>query len=100
MTSMTKRVNMKKGCVVKRQGHLENFDSRKVYGSAYFACATTGVPKKKCEETAAKVSAEVQRHVKGKHVVTSDQLFKITTKVLKKYNKDAAFMYHTHRDLS
>ncbi len=86
--------------IVKRQGHKEKFDSRKIYASVYYACRSTHKGKKECEKTAGKISAEIGKWAKNKASVTSDQIFREVAKRLKKYNEDAAFMYETHRDIS
>ncbi len=86
--------------IVKRQGHKEKYDSRKIYGSAFYACRSTHMGKKDCEKIAAKVQTEMNKWLTGKKLVTSDQIFKEVAKRLKKHHKDAAFMYETHRDIS
>ncbi|MBI4171066.1 MAG: hypothetical protein HY514_05175 [Candidatus Aenigmarchaeota archaeon] len=86
--------------IVKRQGHKEKFDSRKIYASVYYACRSTHMGKKACEKTAGKVSTEINTWAKSKSSMTSDQIFREIAKRLKKYDTDAAFMYETHRDIS
>lgn len=86
--------------IVKRQGHREKFDARKIYGSVYFACRSTHMGKKDCEKVAAAVAKDMNKWVKSKKVVTSDHIFREVTRRLKKLHADAAFMYETHRDVS
>ena len=86
--------------IVKRRGKLEKFDTRKVYASCYAACLTSHIKKQDAEKICEKLSKEIRNWIKDKKKVTSDQIFKEVTKVLRKYNKDAAFMYKTHRDVS
>lgn len=86
--------------VVKRKGHSELFDERKVYASSYAACLNVHLEEKICESIANSVSTVVGKWVKKKKQVDSDQIFKEVIKNLKKHNQDAAFMYETHRDLS
>ena len=86
--------------IVKRRGQIEKFDHRKVYASCYAACLSSHVEKQEAERISDRVSKEIKRWIKDKDVITSDKIFKEITKVLRKYNKDAAFMYKTHRDIS
>ena len=86
--------------IVKRKGHKEHFDDRKVYASCFAACLNVHMEKHSAEKCADKATKEVGTWIKKKKVVTSDQIFKEVVKALKKYDKNAAFMYETHRDLS
>jgi len=86
--------------IVKRAGHKEKFDGRKIYASVYYACRTTEMGKKDSEKTASQVESEMNKWVRNKSAVTSDQIFREVAKKMKKHNKDAAFMYETHRDIS
>lgn len=90
----------KKECVVKRKGHEEKFDERKVYASCYAACLSTHIEIKKTEKICEKVAKEIKKWIKNKTCVSSNEIFKMTIKLLNKYDKNAAFMYETHRDLS
>jgi len=90
----------KKNCIVKRRGHEEEFDEKKVYGSTYAACLNTQLKHKESEKIAAKVAKEIKIWAKSTKTVNSTQIFNKIIGVLKKYNKDAAFMYATHRDIS
>ncbi len=89
-----------KYCIVKRKGHTEEFDERKVYASCYAACLSSHVPHMEAEKICEKVAKEVKAWVRKKISVTSDKIFKKTTAAMKKHNEDAAFMYETHRDIS
>ncbi|MBI4021378.1 MAG: hypothetical protein HY369_03980 [Candidatus Aenigmarchaeota archaeon] len=86
--------------VVKRQGHKERFDERKVYASCYAACLSSHVPHREAEKICEKVSRGVKTWIAAKPAVTADQLFKEVTRQIAKHHKDAAFMYRTHRDVS
>jgi len=86
--------------IVKRRGHNELYDERKVYGSCYFACRNAHLTEKEAEEISGKVTAKVSMLVKNKKMISSDAIFNILIHELKKYNGDAAFLYETHRDLS
>ena len=86
--------------LVKRAGHVHLFDERKVYASCYAACLSSHVEHKESEKICEKVSKEIKKWVKSKKLVTSDQIFRETGKIMKRHNKNAAFMYLTHRDIS
>ena len=86
--------------IVKRKGHTELYDERKVYGSCFFACRNAHLSEKEAEEICSKVCAEAAKWLKAKKIVASSQIFRFLTKELKKYNEDAAFLYETHRDIS
>ncbi len=87
--------------LVKREGHKEKFDERKVYASCYNACVgCCHMPKEDAEKICEKVTKDVKKWIKEKPSVSSNQIFKQTTKTIRKYHKDAAFMYETHRDVN
>ena len=86
--------------VIKRKGHKEKFDERKVYGSVYAACQICDMPEKNCEKIAASVTKEINALVRKRKIVNSDEIFKNAVIILKKHHKDASFMYKTHRDIS
>ncbi|MEX0622049.1 MAG: ATP cone domain-containing protein [Candidatus Woykebacteria bacterium] len=86
--------------IVKRKGHKENFDSRKVYASVYAACLNVHMHEGEAELIADKVSKEVGEQLKSKVEISSNQILQSTAETLRKYNSDAAFMYETHRDVS
>lgn len=86
--------------IVKRKGHKEEFDERKVYASAYAACLNVHLGEEEAEDVAFKVCEEIKKWIENKREVSSQDIFKVVTKSLKKYNEHAAFMYETHRDIS
>lgn len=86
--------------IVKRKGHTELYDERKVYGSCFFACRNAHLGKEEAEEICNKVSAEVTKWIKSHKTVSSNDIFRKLIDELKKHNEDAAFLYETHRDIS
>jgi len=86
--------------VVKRGGHQEKFDEKKVYGSVYAACNIVHMGEHDCEGIAAEVTKKVTKMVKQKKTVDSKDIQEKATTELKKKSKNAAFMYETHRDVS
>ena len=89
----------KKKCVVKRKGKEENFDERKVYASCYAACLSTKMKEERAEKICEKVSSHIKKLIGKKLCVSSDIIFKKTAEFIEKYDKDAAFMYKSHRDI-
>ena len=87
-------------CIVKRKGHVEEFDERKVYASCYAACLSSHIQYTEAEKICEKVSKEVKAWARKKRSMNSDELFKKITAAIKKHNKNAALMYETHRDIS
>lgn len=86
--------------IVKRHGHKESFDERKLYASVYAACLSAHVLHEEAESIANLVTREVIKWVVDKEDVTSEQVSKEAGKELEHLNKEAAFMYKTHRDIS
>ncbi|HIJ98942.1 TPA: hypothetical protein H1005_03275, partial [archaeon] len=62
--------------LIKRKGHLEAYDERKVYGSVYGACMTVGMSEHECELVARHVSSKVTTSVKQKKIKTTGQITK------------------------
>ena len=96
----TKEGQICKYCIVKRKGHTEEFDERKVYASCYAACLNTQLKEEVSEKISEKVCKEIKIWTKKKKTVSSDEIFKKVIVAIKKHNKDVAFMYETHRDIS
>ncbi len=86
--------------IVKRKGHKQEFDERKLYASIFAACLSAHVEKEKAETIANLVSREIKKWMERKKEVTSNGIFNQTGEELSHLNKDAAFMYKTHRDIS
>ncbi len=101
---MKKQKKSAEHCVIKRAGHKEAYDERKVYGSVYAACLSVNESEKKCEAVAGaiakKISAWVGAGAKKGICVDTRQIAKKVAAEIKKRDKDAAFMYETHRDIS
>lgn len=88
-------------CVVKRRtGECQPYDERKVYASIYAACYVVRRSDKDCEQIAGMVAKKISGFVKGKKKVTSQTIHRLIVKEFRKQDKDAAFMYDTHKDIS
>jgi len=86
--------------IVKRRGHRQEFDERKIYASVYAACINTSLEKEEAEKIANKVAASIKSWVKDKEEVSSSDIFEKAEATLEEINPDVAFMYKTHRDIS
>lgn len=86
--------------IIKRKGHRQEFDERKVYASIYSACLASHSYEEEAEATANLVVREIKKWIFDQGEVTSRQIHEKVEKELRHLNKDAAFMYDTHKDIS
>lgn len=86
--------------IVKRRGRKQEFDEKKLYASVYAACLSAHIEKEETAQIADAVCGKVRKWIEDKEEVSSDQIFKKVGEELRHLNKDAAFMYLTHRDIS
>ena len=82
--------------IVKRKGHKERFDEKKVYGSVYAACASMHYSERKCEKTADEITRKIKNFVKNKKEIKSIDIRKKIESELKNKNKELAFFYEQH----
>lgn len=83
--------------IVKRKGHTEAFDERKVYASVYAACQSVREPAGSAELIADKVVADIKDWISKKHEVTANDIRRTAAKHLHAYNPDASYMFLHHR---
>ncbi len=86
--------------IVKRKGHKEKFDARKIYASVFAACMVLRMKDEEAELIAHMVSDEVEKELKDLKQMEAHKIHKLVTKNLGKYNPNAAYIYDTHRDIS
>lgn len=86
--------------IVKRKGHKEEFDSKKLYASIVAACVTLRMTQEQAELIAQSVTNDIESEIKDKNVVTSRILHRLAADSLNKYNPEAAYIYDHHRDIS
>lgn len=86
--------------IVKRKGHSEEFDERKLYASVYAALLSLRMTDEEAEAISHMVVIDVTAVIKEKKEVSSHILHQEAAKSLKKYHPDAAYLYSTHKDLS
>jgi len=79
--------------IVKRAGHTEKYDQRKLYASIYSACLVVNTSAQEAELVAAKVTEEVEKCLENKHELTSGDIFRRTYQHFKEYDSDAAYLY-------
>ena len=82
--------------IVKRKGHTEKFDERKVYGSVYAACSSAHYGENLCEKNAEEIASKIKKFVKNKKKVDSTQIRKKIEELLKKIDEELGFFYEQH----
>ena len=90
MTTHTKHI-------VKRKGHIEPYDPRKVYASVFAACLSVREPAGSAELVANQVVKDVDNWIAKKHEVTANDIRRQSAKHLTVYNPDAGYMLLHHR---
>lgn len=83
--------------IVKRHGHTESFDERKLYASIFSACQAVREPEGSAELIADKVANDVKQWLTKKHEVTSNDIRVVAARHLQSYHPDAAYIYKHHR---
>lgn len=91
--------NVKKH-IVKRQGHTEAYDQRKLYASVYASLVSLRTAAPEAELVADRVCKHVEEWLDKKHEVTSKDILRNAAHHLQNYNDDAAFLYLHHRSVS
>ena len=87
-------------CVVKRHGHTEEFDERKVYASVFSACTLVHDTIEQSEMVAAEVCKRLKPCLKGKNHISSSQIFHKVIIEMHRLEPKASFMYEHHRDIN
>jgi transcriptional regulator NrdR family protein len=83
--------------IVKRFGHNEPYDGRKLYASIFAACLSVKEPPATAELVAQEVQTQTEKWLTGKHEVTSNDIRREAAKHLQVVNPDAGFQYLHHR---
>jgi len=95
-----KRISGGRALIIKRKGHKEKFDERKVYASVYASCLNGHLSEQEAEKIASSVTDDVKKRVHGEREITSDKIFRYVILYLARHNKEIAFLYETHLDVS
>jgi transcriptional regulator NrdR family protein len=85
--------------IVKRHGHTEGYDSRKLYASIYASCLSVRATQGEAELAAGQVVKEVEAWLKTKHEVTAHDIRRQGAVALNVINPDAAYIYNNHKQL-
>lgn len=91
---------MKIVLVEKRDGRCEKFDEKKAYNIFCRVALNAHLNEKEAEKLADKSMNDLKKFLKKKTKIKSTELFRQKIKILKRYNKEAAFLYETHRDIN
>ncbi len=83
--------------IVKRKGHAEAFDDKKLYDSVYFSCIAVHEPVGIAQLVSERVVQDVSGWLVKKSEVTSNDIRRHTAHYLYDYSPDAAFIYLHHR---
>lgn len=83
--------------IVKRGGHVESYDERKLYASIYAASIAVREPAGSAELIANEVVKTVNNWLGTKHEVTSNDIRRIAGNHLRVINPDAGYQYVHHR---
>ena len=86
--------------IVKRRGHTEEFDPRKVYAASYAACRNAHLSEMLSENIAENVQKRIEAWISKKPEISSEKIFQQSISILKDLHPDAAFLFETHRDIS
>ncbi len=85
--------------IVKRKGHSEPYDVKKLYASIYSVCLSVRTPVGEAELVAERVVKHISEWLEPKHEVTAHDIRVQATKHLAAYNPDASYLYSIHRSL-
>lgn len=91
---------MKVVLVEKKDGRCEKFDDEKSYKVFCRVFLNAHLSARESENLADKSIKDLKNFLKSKRKIKSSDLFRQKIKILKKYNKEAAFLYETHRDIN
>jgi transcriptional regulator NrdR family protein len=83
--------------IVKRAGHSEVYDARKLYASVYSACLSVREHPGSAELISKEVTEEFEKWLTNKHEITANDIRKRASEHLKAINPDAAHIYTHHR---
>lgn len=86
--------------LVKRYGHLEKFDIKKVYASVYAATLNAHYTEKDAEMIASLVSKHVYKTACKKKKIDSKDIKLEVIHELNEIDEDIAFLYETHLDIN
>lgn len=83
--------------VVKRKGHQQPFDQKKVYASVYAAALNCHYKEEQAEQLASTVTKQINQWIQKRELVSSEQIKEQIKNSIQ--DKDVVLMYSTHLDL-
>jgi transcriptional regulator NrdR family protein len=86
--------------VIKRKGHQETFDEKKLYASVYSASLNCHHSEEDSEIIAQQILDRIKLWLKDNPTITSHILKLRVIRELKEIDRDIAMMYELHMDLS
>jgi transcriptional regulator NrdR family protein len=86
--------------IVKRAGHSEPYDQRKLYASVYSALLSVREPAASAELVAERICQDVEVWLTNKAEVTSSDISRNAYNYFKVLNPDAAWIYLHQRNVS
>lgn len=91
---------MKIVLVEKKDGRCEKFDEEKSYRVFCRVFLNAHLSEKEATKLADRAIKDLKKFLKNKRKIKSRGLFRQKIKILSRYNKEAAFLYETHRDIN
>ncbi len=82
--------------IIKRRGHKEKFDEKKVYGSVYSACSSAHYSEEECEKTSQEMTKKIKAFLKNKKQIQTEEIGKKIETELKNKDEELAFFYEQH----
>ena len=82
--------------IVKRRGHTEPYDSRKLYASVYAACLAVRSTEGEAELVSARVVEDFEAWMGKKQEVTAADIRRVAGQHLAVYNDAASYIYTKH----
>lgn len=89
-----------KHLIVKRHGHMEEFDEKKIYGSVYAATLNAHHSEHKAEELAEKISKKLKKKFSKKDHIDSENIRDEIIKELENDDHEIAYLYRHHLDIN
>ena len=83
--------------IIKRKGHSEEYDSRKLYASIYTSALAQREPVRRAEALSEEVCARAEHWLQNKHEITSNDLRMKAAEFLHDLDKDVGHKYLYHR---
>lgn len=90
----------KKKLLVKRRGHMEAFDEKKVYASVYAAGLNAHLREQEAEQLAKETLDQVRQNVDKQAVISSIDIRQLIVRALGGEESDVAFLYLNHLDIN